>query len=74
VTREHVVELVEQAVRDEPHCPACGSPTMVVTEGQGIRLECASLAHRRSLLQGSGARDRPHTQRQLLDPEDLAAA
>jgi hypothetical protein len=73
MTNQHVVDLVERAVSTEPHCTTCGAPTVVVSDGPAIRLECSSLQHRRSLLQRLVAPDVAHTRRQLVDAEDLAA-
>jgi hypothetical protein len=49
MTHANVIELAEQAVRDEPHCQVCVEPTLIVGRDSGLWLECASLGRGRAL-------------------------
>jgi tRNA(Ile2) C34 agmatinyltransferase TiaS len=71
----NVIELAEQAVRTEPHCPVCGEPTMVVGRDSGLWLECASLRPGKSLFRRLVTLDASaHTRRHLLDLDAIDPA
>jgi hypothetical protein len=73
MTHQNVVEYVEQALRSEPWCAACGSPMTVVDESSGLWLECTTIGRQRSRRSWLG-RLVPHTRRLLLDAEAIEPA
>jgi ribosomal protein L37AE/L43A len=76
MSHQNVVELVEQAVRAEPRCAACASPTTVTSQATGLWLQCTSASRQRSFLERLRSLDigQVHTRRHLLDAEVVAAA
>jgi hypothetical protein len=70
-----VVELIEDAMRTSPFC-ACGSWTVVVAEGDRVRLECSTLQKQPGILRRLVSLDfGGHTRRTIVDglPTDEAA-
>jgi hypothetical protein len=65
-----ILQIVEQAERDEPTCMTCGAPTLAVGHEDGVWFECASLQQPKSRLSRIVSLDFAslHTHRLLIDP------
>jgi hypothetical protein len=70
----HIVERIEDAMRAAPFC-ACGSWTVVVADGDRIRLECSTLQEPRSVLRRLASLDfGGHIARTIVDDLPTRAA
>ena len=61
------LEIIEQAGRDQPFCPACGRPNHAVARDGVIWIECQGWCDRKSLMARITLAIAGHTRHQLVD-------
>jgi hypothetical protein len=65
--RTATLEIIEQAGRDQPFCPSCGSPNHAVARDGVIWIECQAWGDRKSLIARIILATAGHTRHQLVD-------
>jgi hypothetical protein len=71
---DQMLELIERALDDHPHCEVCGAPTTIADDDGRLWLVCSATTAPHGILARLGAAVLPHEHRLVVDlREELAA-